>query len=142
MKIVYRNLLPVIFLLILTPSLWSTVKPTRENMVNRSDVVVVGKIPSVENAGEDERTIYVRTTEVLKGKVQGKDSKLIVNYTRVGKGNIDFLKLSKERYKQIFYLKKVNQSDSSPLILADAWFGVETAYCPLLSQIRNIVDNK
>ena len=124
----------------------ATVVPTVETMLDSAQLIITGRVVDVENPGGKNRLVTIRVDSVLRHPVSlDKLQQVRIHYTRLGKGNVDFMALEKSNSQHLFYLVFVpaRQQDGKSLFqlqLSDAWFGVEPADPERLRAIRALLE--
>lgn len=123
----------------LIPNGDATVEPSVAQLVNQSEVILVGQIVSV--AGDDKSLLVeLQVRSVFKGAITRVTSTLHFDYVKSGKGDIDFRAYLRADKEFIFYFNKTKRGVLDVLTLSDSWFGVQ-GYTPALEkQIRQLVE--
>lgn len=136
------SLLSAILFILSVPAV-ATVQPGVEQMVEESDIILIGQVISVDQSNQAYQVITIEPHEYLKGKSEISTMPLHFRYvpstTYPGIGfNKNFQLLVEKKSKLIFYLKK---SDNM-LALTEDWFGIEDNDSRLIELIKKFVETE
>lgn len=100
----------------------ATVKPTINQMVSYSSLVIVASVVNHEAPYVNYAKLTLQVDEVLGGEWDGTPLVIeMIDHTPIGKGVHDFVGMAADKSPRIFFLKK----EGSAYVLSDYWFGIE-----------------